>query len=232
MRFSALLRKELRECLPWMLLAAIVLLVFGGFFLRALAYDQRHYYRHYPSFSPGTLVERIQFTQHTPLLLTGPWLFFLSIGLGLVLGVRQFWIPNFTRTWPFLLHRSAGRKTILAGKLTAASIALALSLGPVWIALYRYACQPEVFTVPQNFRVFIEGWIFIMLGFVAYLGTTLSGLSTANWYTTKIFGLAFATVVIFTTFSQWSLVCAFAVIAISVVILLSLIFDTFLRREF
>jgi hypothetical protein len=111
-------------------------------------------------------------------------------------------------------------------------IAFVISLGPVWIGLYWYACRPEVFPIPQTPRVFIEGWIFIMLGLVAYLGTTLSGLSTAKWYTTKIFGLAFATIVIVTTFSQWSLVWAFAVIAISVVILLSLIFDTFLRREF
>jgi len=34
MRFSALLRKELRESLPWMLLAAIIFLAIGGFFLR------------------------------------------------------------------------------------------------------------------------------------------------------------------------------------------------------
>jgi len=231
MRFSTLLRKELRECLPWMLLAALVFLAFGGFFLRALAYDQRHY-RYYPNFSAGTLVEPGQLTQHTPLLLTGSCLFCSSLGLGLILGVRHFWIPHFTRTWPFLLHRSAGRKTILAGKLTAASIALALSLGPVWIALYRYACQPEVFTVPQNFRVFIEGWIFIMLGFVAYLGTTLSGLSTAKWYSTKIFGLALAAIVIIAAILQWRLVSAFVTIVIGALLLLSQIVDTFLNREF
>lgn len=231
MRISALLRKELRECLPWMLLAAIVFLAFGGFFLRALAYEQRHY-RYYPNFSAGTLVEPGQLTQHTPLLLTGSCLFCLSIGLGLVLGIRQFWIPNFTRTWPFLLHRSVRRKTILAAKLIAASIAFVISIGPVWIGLYWYACRPEVFPIPPTFRVFIEGWIFIMLGLVAYLGTALSGLSTANWYTTKIFGLAFATVIIVTTLSQWTLVGIFAVIAVSIAILLSQIFDTFLRREF
>ncbi len=231
MRFSALLRKELRECLPWMLLAAIVFLAFGGFFLRAFAYDQRHY-RYYPNFSAGTLVEPGQLTQHTPLLLTGSCLFCLSIGLGLVLGIRQFWIPNFTRTWPFLLHRSVRRKTILAAKLIAASIAFVISIGPVWIGLYWYACRPEVFAIPPTFRVFIKGWIFIMLGLVAYLGTALSGLSTANWYTTKIFGLAFVTVIIVTTLSQWTLVGIFTMIAVSVAILLSQIFDTFLRREF
>jgi hypothetical protein len=231
MRFSTLLRKELRECLPWMLLAALAFLAFGGAFLRALAYDQGPYW-YDPIFSPGTLVESGRLAQRTPLFLTGPWLVCSSLGLGLILGVRHFWIPHFTRTWPFLLHRSVGRKTILAGKLTAASIALAISLGLVWIALYRYACQSELFAVPQNFRVFIEGWIFIMLGFITYLGTTLSGLSTAKWYSTKIFGLALAALVIIAVVSQWRLVSAFATIIIGVLLLLSQIVDTFLNREF
>lgn len=231
MRFSALLRKELRECLPWMLLAAIVFLAIGGFFLCVEPHNEEYNYR-FPRMSPGTTVSHYDLTHYPILNVTGPWLFFSSIGLGLVLGVRQFWIPHFTRTWPFLLHRSVSRKTILATKLTAASIAFVISLGTVWVALYWYACRPEVFAIPQTFRVFIEGWIFIMLGLVAYLGTALSSLSTANWYTTKIFGLAFATVIIVTTLSQWTLVGIFTVIAISVAILLSQIFDTFLRREF
>jgi len=231
MRFSALLRKELRECLPWMLLATIAFFAIGGFFLRAEAYDRSYYWR-YSRISPGTTVSHYDLTYYQTLNLTGPWLFFLSIGLGLVIGTRQFWIPHFTRTWPFLLHRSVSRKTILAAKLTAGTIAFVISLGTVWVALYWYACQPEVFIVPPTFRVFIEGWIFIMLGLVVYLGTALSGLSTANWYTTRIFGLVFATVIIVTTLSQCTLVGIFTVIAISVIILLSLIFDTFLRREF
>ena len=230
MRFSALLRKELRECLPWMLLAAIVLLVFGGFFLRAETYYESD--RHYSRLSAGTVVDHYQLTFYPTLNLTGPWLFCLSIGLGLVLGIRQFWIPHFTRTWPFLLHRSVSRKSILAAKLSAGTIAFVISLGPVWIGLYWYACRPEVFPIPQTVRVFIEGWIFIMLGLVAYLGTALSGLSTANWYTTKIFGLVFAAFVILTTFSQCSLVWVFTVIAVSAAILFSRIFDTFLRREY
>lgn len=230
MRFSALLRKELRECLPWMLLAAIVLLVFGGFFLRAETYYESD--RHYSRLSAGTVVDHYQLTFYPTLNLTGPWLFCLSIGLGLVLGIRQFWIPHFTRTWPFLLHRSVSRKTILTAKLTAALVACVISLGPVWIGLYWYANRPEVFAIPQTPRVFIEGWIFIMLGLVAYLGTALSGLSTANWYTTKIFGLVLATIIIVTTLSQCTLAGIFAVIAVSIAILLVQIFDTFLRREY
>ena len=231
MRFSALLRKELRECLPWMLLAAIVFLALGGFFLRVeIHYRNPSWY--YSRLSPGTIVESSLFTYYSILGIMGPLLLLSSIGLGLVLGIRHFWIPNFTRTWPFLLHRSVSRKTILAAKLTAGTIAFVISLGTVWVALYWYANRPEVFAIPQTPRVFIEGWIFIMLGLVTYLGTALSSLSTAKWYTTKIFGLAFAALVIFTTFPQCSLVWIFTVIAVSVAILLSRIFDTFLRREF
>ncbi len=231
MRFSALLRKELRECLPWLLLAAIVFLAIGSFVLRIEPHNVNYYYR-YSRISPGTIIRHYNLPFYPTPKVTGPWLLLSSIGLGLVLGIRHFWIPNFTRTWPFLLHRSVSRKTIIAAKLTATMIAFVISLGPVWIGLYWYACRPELFPIPQTPRVFIEGWIFIMLGLVTYLGTALSGLSTAKWYTTKIFGLAFAALVIFTIFFQWSLVWAFTVIAVSVVILLSQIFDTFLRREF
>jgi hypothetical protein len=231
MRFSALLKKEMRECLPWMLLAAIVFLALGVFFQRVEAqYDYPNWY--YSRLSPGTIVEPHLFTYNSKFGMTGALLLLSSIGLGLVLSVRHFWIPNFTRTWPFLLHRSVSRNTILTAKLTATMIAFVISLGLVWIGLYRYACRPEIFPRLQAPRVFIEGWIFIMLGFAVYLGAALSGLSTAKWYTTKIFGLLFAGFIIITTLSQCSLVWAFIVIAVSAAILLSQIFHTFLRKEF
>ncbi len=230
MRFSTLLYKELRECLPWMLLAAIVLLTLGSFFLR----EQIHYRNpswYYSRLSPGTIVESHLFTYSSILGVTGPLLLLSSIGLGLVLGIRHFWIPNFTRTWPFLLHRSVRRKTILTAKLVATTIAFVLCLGPVWIGLYWYACRSTIFPT-QTLKNFIEGWIFIILGLVTYLGTALSGLSSAKWYTTKIFGLVFAAVVIFMTFPQCSLFRISAVIAASAAILLSQIFQIFGRREF
>ncbi len=230
MRFSALLCKELRECLPWMLLAAIVVFAFGGFSLRAEASFGDRYWR-YSRLSPGSTVNPYDLTCYSTLQIAGPWLLFSSIGLGLILGVRHFWIPHFTRTWPFLLHRSVSRRTILGAKLTAALITCVVSMGLVWIALFWYASRPEVFAVPQTLRIFVEGWIFVMLGVVVYLGTSLSALSTANWYTTKIFGLLFA-MVIFVTIMSMSTFWAIGVIAVSTAILLVQIFDTFLRREF
>jgi len=231
MRFLALLRKELRESLPWMLLAAIILLGIGGFLLREQANLGRPNW-YYSSFTPGSVVEPYQLTRSSPLQMTGSWLFITSIGLGLVLAVRHFWIPHFTRTWPFLLHRSVSRQMILGAKLTAATVAFVVSLGSVWVGLYWYACRPELCEVPPPVRIFIEGWLFIVVGLVAYLVAALVDLSKARWYTTKIFGLAFATVVICIIFSQWRLSWAFAIVIIGIVVLLSQIIDTFLNREF
>jgi hypothetical protein len=234
MRFTVLVRKEFRESLPWLLLAAIVFFGFGGFCLRAFANfgELNRYFPYFPRLSQGSIVESYQLTHYSPLKMTGMWLFLTSIGLGLVLGVRHFWMPYFTGTWPFLLHRSVDRKTILAAKLTSALIAFVISLGVLWTVLCWYANRPELFTIPQTARVFIEGWILIALGLVAYLGTALSGLSTAKWYTTRIFGLAFATIIIIVTFSQWQLGWAFVVIVAGAFILLSQIIDLFLNREF
>lgn len=233
MRFAALFGKEFRECLPWMLLAAIVLLAFGGFALRMEAdhmNPNRGWSRGYNP--PGTAIEPYRLSFKSPLGSVGPVLFCCSIGLGLILGVRQFWIPNFTRTWPFLLHRSIHRSTALIAKLSAAATVLALPIGGIWVGFFQYACRPDLFGLPQPPRILAEGWIFIVLGFVAYLGTALSGLSEARWYTTKIFGIAFATIVVFTTTMQWSLGWALAVIAFGTALLLSQLFDTFATREF
>ena len=235
MRFLALLHKEFRECLPWMLLAAIIFLAIGGFILHAQAFYELAYARVLDwYFMPGSIVYSYYFLRnpHAPLRGTGPALFLTSIGLGLVLGVRQFWVPNFIRTWGFTLHRSVSWITILVAKVATAAIVFLLSLGLIWIILYYYASQPSISFVPPATRVFIEGWLFIALGLVIYLGTTLAGLSTAKWYTTKIFGLGFAGCIILMTFVQWQLAYAFAVIIVGMAILVSQIIYTFLYREF
>ncbi len=242
MRFLALLRKELRECLPWMLLAAVFLLVFGGLNLWSQT-TQTHGINRYPVFSPGTDVALYKFTRDPDVTIytlikspiisgAGVLLFLTSIGLGLILGIRQFWMPGFTRTWGFELHRSAERAAILWAKFAAAVISFAMSTGLVWIALYWYASQPRLFAVPPPDRIFFEGWIFMAIGLVAYLGVTLSGLSRARWYTTKILALAFAVLILVTVTEQCNLLFAFLSVVAGIVILVVQITDAFLNREF
>ena len=232
MRFSALLYKELRECLPWLLLAMIIFIAASSIILRVEILDESFINHRFSRFSPGNVIGYYEFTYYPNIREAGIWLFLLSIGLGLALGVRQFWLPNFTRTWPFLLHRSVDRGTILAAKLIAAILTLVISLGLTWVAIYWYASRVEAFKVPLPFRVFIEGCIFIITGFVIYLGTALSGLSRAKWYTTKIFGIAFVVTLFFIIFSQSTLAGIVLIITFFMVILLSQIIHTFGGREF
>ena len=230
MKFVMLLRKELRESLPCVLLVTIGFLVIGGMTLRhTILSDWTG--RSYSDISPGETVNPHQFVRWSPLWMSGPTLFVMSIGLGLALGVLHFWMPHFTRTWPFLLHRSAGRMSILGAKLTAGAIGCVAPLGGVWLAFYWYVGRSDAFGVPVPARVFTDGLILIALGLVVYLGTALVGLSRAKWYTTKAFGLAFAAIVLFQAV-QSGLLWACVTIVVGIIILLSQVVDTFLKREY
>jgi hypothetical protein len=229
MRFFALMRKEFRECLPWVLLAAVFVLVFG--FL-AMVDERTGIENRYRVFPPGSSIAPYELIGTSLLDTVGMLMFFASTGLGLALGIRQFWMAHFTRTWGFTLHRSVSRATILWAKLATAAVSVTFSLGLVWLYFYWYARRSEYFPVPPTTRVFIEGWIFILWGFVVYLGTVLSGLSRARWYTTKMLGLAFSVLIFVTILAQWKLTLAFSAVIVGIVILLSQIIDTFLSREF
>jgi len=230
MRFMALFRKELRESLPWFLLAGIAVFVVGSFILRAEAQVDRTSWG-YSRLQPGAVVETHWLLVYS--VLTGPaiWLLCASLALGLILAVVQFWVPGFTKTWPFLLHRSTDRVAILGAKLAAALATFLLSLGAAWIILYFYASRPGVFAIPAPARIFANGWIYILLGLVGYLGATLTGLSRARWYTTKIFGLVFAAVIILFA-ASCPMFWAFVVIIFAIAVLLAQVANEFLKREY
>jgi len=230
MRFLTLMWKEFRESLPWLLAAIIVLLVIGSFILIVEVRNQRPIW-HYARIKPGETVDAYRLMHHTVLTSPAIWLFLVSIGLGLGLGVRQFWMAHFTKTWGFEIHRSVSRAAILSAKIFTTLVGFCISLGSVWTIFYLYSCRPGLFMIPPPFRIFIEGWILIALGFITYLGTALVGLSEVRWYTTKIFGLAFAIIVFFTTF-HWKLSSVFMALIIGTAILLSQIIYTFHNREF
>jgi hypothetical protein len=235
MRFVALLRKELRESLPWLLLAGLLLSIVGLLALRSEAHFSLHrYWQYRQGLAPGETVSTYHLLRSSHLAGAALWLAFIAPGLGLALGVRHFWVPLFTRTWSFLLHRSTPRLTILWAKLAAAVVGFLISVGLIWTGLYWYACQPDFFPVPESRQTLLNGWIYIVMGLVVYLGTALSALSTARWYTTRIFGLAFATMVAFAALFQfqWHPAWIAVLMALALGILLSQTIAAFLSREF
>jgi len=146
--------------------------------------------------------------------------------------VCHFWVPLFARTWSFLLHRSTSRMSILGAKLAAAILGLLVSLGLVWTGLYWYACRPGLLPIPEPIQILVVGWVYIVIGLVVYLGTALSALSTARWYTTRIFGLAFATLAAFIILLQCHPGRVFVLAVVAIAILLVQTVAAFLSREF
>ncbi len=233
MRFLALWRKELRESLPWMLLAGLLLLAVGVLVLRAKArFPVTTYWSYHEGLEPGQTVNNHYFLYESNLALPALWLAFIAPGLGLVLGVQHFWVPLYARTWSFLLHRSVTRSTVFWAKLAAAVAAFVVSVGLVWSGLYWYACRPGLFVIPEPTRMLLAGWLHLVMGLLVYLGTALSALSMARWYTTRIFGLAFAVLAVFVIWMQWQPPWIAGLIALAVVILLLQDLAEFRRREF
>lgn len=231
MRFIALLRKELREAMPWILLACLVVLAVGILAIRSQAIAGFHTWR-FNQMQPGETVSSYVLTTHSVLHAPAVWLMGTALTLGLILAVRQFAVPFFTHTWPFLLHRSVNRSTVLAAKLAVAALALLGCLGAVWVILYEYACQSGLFPAPPPKRIFIDGWLFLLLAIIAYLGAALSALSTSRWYTTRIFGLAAAALVLLLAMGPIHRPQVLLITVLGGVLLLSQTIYVFLTREF
>ncbi len=232
MRFFALIRKELRECLPWFLLAVIFLLFFGSISLYSVSRNRQLGYP-YISLDPDMPISTVYQLSRTGTLSTAaPFLLITGIGLGLCLGVRQFWYPQFTKVWGFELHRSVNRLSILLSKMIAALAALTFSAGLLWCVFYWYAGHNKFFMVSPLSRHLIEGWLITAFGFIVYLGTVKSSLSTARWYTTKLFGLGFSIFIIVAACSHYKIGWSIAAIIAGVFVFMIDIIDTFKSKEF
>jgi hypothetical protein len=229
MKFFALLKKELRECLPWAISAAAFLLIIGNLMLWDMA--QRDIEYQYRAFERYSDVGGYYLINH-PLGDVGLLSFITAVGLGLALGVRQFWVADFTGTWGFVLHRSTHRTTILSAKICAGLISLIAAVGLVWCYLFWRLNSSGYFLVHLPRQCCIQGWLVCSMGLIFYLAVGLVGLSKAKWYTTKMMGLGFAIWMFVTLTQQWMLWWGFGTFVIGVVVLLYLMWEKFLNREF
>jgi len=227
MKFAALLKKELRICLPWLLLSSVVFVIIGAIMMKGMMLNQQHYINQVYTDNYGYRSGPV-----CPIRDFGPLLLITSLALGVILAVVQFFLPGLFKTWAFTLHRSVKPQAIIWPKFTAAGITFLVSLGLFWTLFYSYASVPGRFYLPVFFRTYLDGWIYILAGLIAYWGTALSSVSTAHMYTTRKLGLAVATGVIFLMVLQTSITGAVIAAAIGACILIIQIFHTFLSREF
>ena len=228
MRFFTLLKKELRECLPWMATVAAILLLIGS--LKLIDSKQRQIGDQYRAFERYSEVGGYELLRH-PISDFSLLAFMSAVGLGLALGVRQFWVDDFMGTWGFIVHRSTHITTILAAKICAGLISI-VAIGLVWCYLFWRANSSGYFVFPLPERCFIRGWLICGMALMFYIGAGLVGLSKTRWYTTKLMGLGFALWMFITLTQQWTLWWGFGTVFIGAAVLLFLMLETFLNREF
>ena len=215
--------------MPYITIVAALLLSGGLLCINAYLRHRPSFYHSIPS---GELVAMHRLAQHFHMNGTGILIMVCSLVLGVGLGILHFWLPQLTRTWPFLIHRSTSKTTILSAKLTAALIGIPVVLGSVWSVLFCHACRIRLFAPVVHYRILYEGWIIIGLGFIAYLATACSGLDTHRWYTTRLLSMVLALFVIIATFSQWQIVSAVAMMSLGLVILLLQTYVFFQVKQF
>jgi hypothetical protein len=228
MKFAALVKKELRICLPWLCLSVLAFVVIGSILMKGLILNQRYYIER--GYDNGS--QYSWFTPYSPITEFGPLILITSLALGVILAIRQFFLPGLSGTWPFTIHRSIKPQAIVWAKFTAAVLTFLFSIGLFWTLFYSYAAVPGRFYIPIFFKTCLEGWIYICLGLVAYLGTALSAVSTAHFYTTRLLGMAIATMMFFLVIMQTSITGALVGVVVGACILIVQIFHTFLAREY
>jgi hypothetical protein len=142
-------------------------------------------------------------TREVPFTGLGFLLFFtfVSVLFALALGFRQSAWESARGTYPFLLHRPAGRTAIFLTKLaTGAAVLLACAAVP--IVLYAWwAAVPGHHAGPFSWSMTGDAWQLTFLMPLLYLGAFLSGLRPARWLGTRL--LPLVAVVLFLLLLDW-----------------------------
>ena len=161
----------------------------------------------------------------------GGWLLAFSIVLGLALSIRQYHTEFSARTWGFLLHRSVNRGTMLLAKLFTGLLCF-VPIMIIWGLFYLYTHNKPFFQTLLAIRIFWQGLIFIIFGYVSYLAIALAALNKAKWYTIKMLSVVFGVWMFIIFIVQRPLCRAWLTAIAAVAILLIQIADAFLNREF
>lgn len=170
---AALVRKELRELLPFIALALLAQCSLVG-----IALDPRRRSIAEANSIPFVRADVLWYT------------FMVAIVLAVALGLWQTMWESSRGTFLFLLHRPLARETMLGAKLaTGALVCLLVTVLPVaWYAIW--AATPGTHASPFEWSMTAWAWQWAVELPLVYLGAFLSGLRPA-----RLFGSRFAPLV-------------------------------------
>jgi ABC-type transport system involved in multi-copper enzyme maturation permease subunit len=182
----AIARKELREMLPLIVLAALVQLwlLFGVMgMLPELAGD----------FGPGNIIPFLDPFRDGDLVMA-----MVMVGgcLAIGLGLGQTLWELFRGTFPFLLHRPVSRTRIFATKLlVGAGLWVALTVLPV-VVYALWAATPGTHPSPFEWWMTASAWPLCLDVLLVYLAAFLCGLRPARWYGSRFLPGVFAGILV------------------------------------
>jgi ABC-type transport system involved in multi-copper enzyme maturation permease subunit len=220
----AILKKEIKENLPW---AALGLLVVSLAFYAGLGEGGPGFLSLFGS-GRGYYPSGLPLLSHSLL----PYTTAVYAIFGAALGMLQT-IPESVRgTYPFLVHRPVRRGRLLLGKALAGAAMYAVAGGVPLLLAVIWVAVPGHYAAP--FRVAMAGPVFadFLCGLVFYLAGILTGVRRAKWYGTRLAGFGVALIVMFLAHSVSKFLAAVAVEIAGAAVLLWAAYAAFLRREF
>lgn len=183
----ALIIKELRECAPVAVIAALA----GAYTVWILTGGSA-----FPGV-PGITwpVPFVNDDIYLPLIL-------IAGGLAIALGFKQTVLEDVLGTYRYLLHRPVGRQRVFLVKLLV-GLVLVQAIGGAMILSYAlWAATPGTHASPFFWSMTMDAWRLWCLLPLAYVGAAVSGLRPARWYASRLIPLVGACTLGLVLFAQ------------------------------
>jgi len=201
---KSLARKELRELLPFLCVAALAqwLLVsiamsnqapprpdgHPGGLVGALMGPLQFFGVYSREYNPNPFFPRydIPFVTDTP----ATCLFFVAGAFAAVAGIWQSWRESMGQTYLFLLHRPVSRARIFGTKLLVGLTLSQLVIGLPLVIYALWAAAPGTHPSPFRWSMTTWAWQTWLLIPLFYLAGFLSGVRPARWFGSRLFPIA------------------------------------------
>ena len=186
--FRAIAIKELREIRG---IAIGALIVYATITIGAI--DYRSPLNLFFIMDTSMSLERVPFVRDN---FVGKFCFFTAM-VTMMLGFWQTFGESVRGTYPFLLHRPAGRTWLIGMKLFVGMVAY-LILAAIPIGIYAiWAATPGNHASPFEWSMTIPTWIGWFAMTMLYLGAFLTGIMPGRWYGARFLPLAASAFLLF-----------------------------------
>jgi ABC-type transport system involved in multi-copper enzyme maturation permease subunit len=118
--------------------------------------------------------------------------FMISVIFTIALGMRQTLGESIRGTYPFLLHRPADRRRLMATKLLVGTITCVICTAAPILLYGCWAATPGTHASPFEWSMTVPVWVGWFAMTLLYLGAFHSGVRPGRWYRSRLLPLAAA----------------------------------------